>query len=190
MRKWVGTARAGTRWDETQGWDPEDGGEADGGEADGVCGWCDSQDTSSPLFLQSLMFARCRLHHCYPPGFPSTLQPSHRVWPCLHSQSNHTVQKAFLMKHISSKQPRSPHFFLLPSFFPLGSYKDMPSSTERGSQPPCPSYLPTLPYPHLLSLEDCKNCEGNRRNIFIFAFLHCIPRPRGMSGIPAQKRKQ
>lgn len=132
-----GTARAGTRWDETQGWDSEDG-----GKADRVCGWCDSQDTSSPLFLQPLMFAHCRLHHCYPPGFPSTLQPSHRVWPSLCSQSNHTMQKAFLMKHIPSKQPRSPHFFLLPSFFPLGSYKEMPSSTERGSQPPCPSPFP------------------------------------------------
>ena len=58
------------------------------------------------------------------------------------------------------------------SLFSSGSCKEVPSSTDVGTWPPCPSYfVPISPCPHLLSLEDWTNFEGKNRNRFIFTFL-------------------
>lgn len=135
------------------------------------------------------MFARLSPSHCHGPGFLCTLPASHHLAsPC--SQSCHTIQKAFLMKCISSKQLgtlKSGPYLFFPSFKKLRSYKEMPSSTKMGIWPPCPSYLPASPYSCLLSLEDCETFEGKIRKIFVFTYLQFVPSPRRMPGICKKK---
>lgn len=87
---------------------------------------------SSLLFLQPPMFARCPLRSCYPPGGPAlSTQPQSLAFLC--SLGSHTMRKAFLMKPISTEQPRGHRFKTLSSPSPCFFHLD-PTGKCLGAQ--------------------------------------------------------
>ena len=74
-----------------------------------------------PVGSSAPLFARLPPSHCHRPGFPCTLPARHHLAsPC--SQSCHTMQTAFPMKCISSKQPGAHTFG--PCLFPAALLKN------------------------------------------------------------------